>query len=1056
MDLKTAQITTTAKLPILKQGAPITESIDSIFNWLWKIISQLAILGENILQEDLNLKFLRSMSSEWNTHVVVWSNKPDLETMSFDDLYNNFNIVEQEVKRTTSSSSQNMAFVSSPSSTNEVNTAYRVSTANTQVSPTNTQVSPASTQVSIASTQVSTANLSDATVYAFLANQPNGSQLVHEDLEKIYEDDLEEMDLKWQLALLSMRTRRFFSKTGRKITINESDIVGYDNSRRTVNVEETSSKSMVAIDGVFDRAIWQIMKSLQTWLLWIFQTLSKKGVGFVSYNVVPSSHKGLFSSLNLDLSYTGLEEFQQPKFEGYGPKTSKSVSEDISNEVRESSNAPLVEELVSDDKLEKKTIFPTVAKIEFVRPKQQEKPVRKPVKYAEMYRLNAITIKGKGWNMASRAVLMKTGLRPLNNVRTVNIAHPKTTVYSARPMPKSINTARPNSTVVNAVRENQVNAVKALACWVWRPTKLNSASITLKRHNYVDAQGRKKKNEKKNIQVSDGLGLQSGLRKDMTGNMSYLSDFKDFDRGYVTFGGGSKRGKIHSKGTLKTGKFDGKPDEGFFVGYSLNSKAFKVYNIRTRKVEENLNIRFLEDKPIIVGNGPKWLFDIDVLKKSMIYVPVVASTNSNDFVDGSLFDFSSKNASNDEPQPSSDAGKKEDEGVSKESGNDDQERPENSIQDVNTAGPSINTKPDMFSLGDNATLEATHADFFGDETEVNMSNITTVYLVPSTPNTRIHKGHSLNHVIGDVHSDEELLQFKLQKVWVLVDLPKGKRAIGTKWVFRNKKDERARIEAIRLFLAYASFMGFMVYQMDMKSAFLYGRIEEVVYVCQPLGFEDLDYPYKVYKVVKALYGLHQAPRACIKPWPRLQVNQKEDGIFISQDKYVADILRKFSFTDVRIASTPMDIEKPLIKDSDSDDVDVHLYRSMIGSLMYLTSSRPDIMFAVCACARFQVTPKVSHLHVVKRIFSDYARASLDRKSTTGGCQFLGCRLISWQCKKQTVVATSSTKAEYVAAASCCGQVLWIQNQMLDYGISKAVWLDLVIPIVEFVRGKSAD
>ncbi|GKE38192.1 hypothetical protein Tco_1461597, partial [Tanacetum coccineum] len=124
---------------------------------------------------------------------------------------------------------------------------------------------------------------------------------------------------------------------------------------------------------------------------------SRKGVRFVSYNVVPPPHTGLFSPLNLDLSYSGLEEFQQPEFEGYGPKTSKSVSEDISNEVRESPNALLVEDLVSDDKLEKKTVFPTVAKIEFVRPKQQEKPVRKPVKYAEIYRLTAITIEGKGW-----------------------------------------------------------------------------------------------------------------------------------------------------------------------------------------------------------------------------------------------------------------------------------------------------------------------------------------------------------------------------------------------------------------------------------------------------------------------------------------------------------------------------------------------------------------------------------------------------------------------------------------------------------------------------------
>nr|GEX97067.1 hypothetical protein [Tanacetum cinerariifolium] len=285
----------------------------------------------------------------------------------------------------------------------------------------------------------------------------------------------------------------------------------------------------------------------------------------------------------------------------------------------------------------------------------------------------------------------------------------------------------------------------------------------------------------------------------------------------------------------------------------------------------------------------------------------------------------------------------------------------------------------------------------------------------------------------------------------------------------------ARIEAIRLFLAYASFMGFMVYQMDVKSAFLYGTIKEEVYVCQPLGFEDPDHPDKVYKVVKALYGLHQAPRAWYETLANyllenaderqvpdefyggltfflgLQVKQKKDGIFISQDKYVAKILRKFGLTKIKSASTPIDTEKPLLKDLNGEDVDLHAYRSMIGSLMYLTLSRPDIMFAVCACARFQVTLKASHLHAVKRTFRylkgkphlgfwylkdspfdlvaysdiDYAGASLDRKSTTEGCQFLGCRLISWQCKKQTVVSTSSTEAEYVAAASCYAQVLWI-------------------------------
>ncbi|GJT05504.1 putative ribonuclease H-like domain-containing protein [Tanacetum coccineum] len=287
----------------------------------------------------------------------------------------------------------------------------------------------------------------------------------------------------------------------------------------------------------------------------------------------------------------------------------------------------------------------------------------------------------------------------------------------------------------------------------------------------------------------------------------------------------------------------------------------------------------------------------------------------------------------------------------------------------------------------------------------------------------------------------------------------------------------ARIEAIGLFLAFASFKDFMVYQMDVKSAFLYEKIEEEVYVCQPPGFEDPDFPNKVYKVERSLYGLHQAPRAWYETLSTylldngfqrgkidktlfikrhkgdillvqvyvddiifgstkkelcnafeklmhekfqissigeltfflgLQVQQKKDGIFISQDKYVAVILEKFGFTEVKTTSTPMETQKPLLKDEDGKEVDVHLYRLMIGLLMYLTSLRLDIMFTVCACARYQVNPKVSHLHAVKRIFryikgqskfglwypkdspfdlvaytdSDYAGASLDRKSTT--------------------------------------------------------------------------
>ncbi|GKC66420.1 putative ribonuclease H-like domain-containing protein [Tanacetum coccineum] len=155
----------------------------------------------------------------------------------------------------------------------------------------------------------------------------------------------------------------------------------------------------------------------------------------------------------------------------------------------------------------------------------------------------------------------------------------------------------------------------------------------------------------------------------------------------------------------------------------------------------------------------------------------------------------------------------------------------------------------------------------------------------------------------------------------------------------------------------------------------------------------------------------------------LQVKQKEDGIFISQDKYVNEILNKFGFSDVKTARTPMETQKALLKDADGEDVDEHLYRLMIASLIYL-KGQPKLGLWY---------PKDSPFDLVAYTDSDYAGASLDRKSTTGGCQFLGCRLISWQCKKQTVVANSTTEAEYIAASNCCGQVLWIQNQLLDYG-----------------------
>ncbi|GJU37594.1 retrovirus-related pol polyprotein from transposon TNT 1-94 [Tanacetum coccineum] len=1711
-------------------NATSSESLDSIFNRLQKLVSRLAILGVDTPPEDLNVKFLRSLPSEWDTHVVVWMNKPDFETMGLDDLYNNFKIVEQKVKRTVAANNddKNLAFLttSSPSSTNTINTV-------------NTGVSTGNTKVNTASTETSTASFSDATVYAFLSTQPQGSQLVHEDLEQIHDDDLEEMDLKWNMALLSMRARKFYQRTGRKIIIDGSSTAGYDKSKvecfnchkmghfarecraprskdnrnwnqgsssKAVRIEDASEKAMCAIDGagfdwsdmaedeiqanmalmaftdsevsndkscsksclqnyealkkqyddllvklddtafkaatykrglsileaqvvkykesevLFSEEIALLKRSVghKDYLMGLVKTelekvkeekegfefklakfeksskdlddllasqvtnKSKKGFG---YNVVPSPHPLILNRPTpLDLSYTGLEEFKQPEVNEYGPRDSslkpntvcdresnnskentddsltqqpKTVTETSSvvsplkvdkdwkekffhpanhvrveepKKARENTDAPIIEDWVSDDeeevesipKEEKKTDVPTTTKKESVK---TVKPSRRSVRYAEIYRSQRPRGNQRSWNgqksnqlgynfvfnnkacficgnfdhiqyncpnnykhMVPRAVLMKTGLktvknekplstvrsvntaRPFNTVRFVNTvrpyntAHPKSIVPCAKPKThfqiqaqstvqrpfykntaltkrsniqnintgrQTVNTVRPN---VNTVRARGFNAVKPSACWVWRPIKPNGASLS-------------------NSQLNEKGFVDSGCSRHMSGNIAHLSDFKEFDGGYVTFGGGANGGRITGKGTIKTdkldfedvyfvkelkfnlfsvsqmcdkknyvlftdseclvlspnfklpdenqillkiprqnnmysfdmknivpkdgltclvakatseesmlwhrrlghvnfkninklvkenlvrdlplkrfendqtcvaclkgkqhrascktkafspitkplfmlhmdlfgptfvsslmhkkyclvvtddysrfswvfflrtkdetkfknhvmdefcrekgikreysvartpqqngvaerknrtlieaartmladsklpttfwaeavstacyvqnrvlvvkphnktpyelfrgikpaigfmkpfgchvtilntldklGKFDGKSDEGFFVGYSLSSKAFRVYNIRTRKVQENLHVGFLENKPMLEGNGPKWLFDLDSLTQSMNYVPVVAGTFSNvsagiqgvsesststqqdqDCIvmpiwkDASYFDDASLKSVADaqiqDQDGTHDDCSFQDNGIDDQQVNTASPQVNTGSREVSTAAPEVNTATPEGLMGPIPTTEDTQVE----DQEIELGNISPSYEVSSTPHTRIHKDHPIDHVIGDVQSSVQtrrmttsyselgflgaiyegkthqdlhtclfacfLSQEEPKRVSkALSYLPKGHRAIGTKWVYRNKKDERgivirnkarlvaqghtqeegidydevfapvARIEAIRIFLAYVLYgvLWFevpdhpdqslqkllMPHRWDFIKHKSLGHILLVqIYVDDIIfGSTKKELCEEFEKLMKDKFQMSSMGELTF--FLGLQVQQRKKGIFISQDKYVHEILRKFNYTDVKSASTPTDLEKPLVKDADADDVDEHLYRSMIGSLMYLTASRPDIMFAVCACARFQVSPKTSHLLAVKRIFrylkgkpslglwyskdsplelvaytdSDYAGATLDRKSTTGGCQFLGNRLISWQCKKQMWLPTSTTEDEYVG---CC-------------------------------------
>jgi hypothetical protein len=405
---------------------------------------------------------------------------------------------------------------------------------------------------------------------------------------------------------------------------------------------------------------------------------------------------------------------------------------------------------------------------------------------------------------------------------------------------------------------------------------------------------------------------------------------------------------------------------------------------------------------------------------------------------------------------------------------------------------------------------------------------------------------------------EELNNFTRNEVWHLVPHP-NQNVVGTKWVFCNKQDEHgvvtrnkgrlvakgysqvegldfdetyapvARLESIRILLVYATYHGFKLYQMNVKSAFLNGPIKEEVYVEQPPGFEDSEYPTHVYKLSKALYGLKQVRRAwyeCLRGFlitngfkvkkadPTLftktidkdlficqiyvddiifgstnkasceefsrimiqkfemsmmaelkyflgfQIKQLQEGTFICQTKYIQDILKKFGMKNAKPIKTPMGTNRHLDLDTGGKYVDQKVYQSMIGSLLYLCASRPDIMLLVCMYARFQANSKEIHLRFVKRIMrylvytpkfglygtpkgstfdlitysdADYVGCKIDRKSTSRTCQFLGRSLVSWASKKQNSVALFTAEAEYIAVRHCCAQLLWMRQTLRDYG-----------------------
>ncbi|GJR20129.1 putative ribonuclease H-like domain-containing protein [Tanacetum coccineum] len=679
---------------------------------------------------------------------------------------------------------------------------------------------------------------------------------------------------------------------------------------------------------------------------------SKKSLG---YSAVPPPHPLIYNRpKKLDLSYSGLNEFKELEFKGYGTENNKQESNIVcdkkSDDSKKSSIDSLVKEQVSKDtssfvesslNVDKETVFP----------KNHEKPVR----YAEMYRSQTPKGNQRNWNgqksnqLRSDFVMVTTLIDDKGFVdsgcsrhMTGNIAYlsdfkefdggahggriyGKGTLKTDSLDFEDILLKIPRKDNMYSFDMNNIVPKESLTCLVAKAT-LDESMFWHRRLGHINFKNINKlvkdnlvrglptkhfENDQTCVACLKGKQHRASYKSKVPNPITKPLFMLHMDLFGLTFMSSLMHKKYclvvtddysREKGIKREysgariirqkslGKFDGKSYEGFFVGYSLSSKVFRVHNTRTRRVE-NLHIGFLENKPMIEDNGPKWMFDIDSLTQSIIYVPVA--------LDASYFDSSSKDVDNDEPKSADDDQKQVEDGLDNENDKKDKYEDDSSPKDVNNCGVQDQDSPkDMFKMGTSHILEATPVEFFKNDRP-----------------TSEQGGGGI-----DPMSIAKALLF----------------------ILGGKQCRENPVIQTPIRFGYCGFASLK-------------KIEEEVYVCQPSGFEDPEYPDKVYKVVKTLYGLYQAPRA----W--LTSKKKEDGIFISQDKYVDEILKKFNYTDVKSASTPVDLEKPLVKDRDANDVDEHLYRSMIGSLMYLTASRPDIMFAVCACARFQVTPKTSHL-----------------------------------------------------------------------------------------------
>nr|GEW78006.1 ribonuclease H-like domain-containing protein [Tanacetum cinerariifolium] len=660
-------------------------------------------------------------------------------------------------------------------------------------------VSATSSKASV-STLLNVDSLSDAVIYSFFASQSNSPQLDNEDMKQIDADVLKEIDLKWQMAMLTIRSRRFLQRTGRNLGANGTAAIrNKEAPRRTVLVEVSTSNALVS------------QCSLSSSGSDKEQALKDKGVVDSGYSRCMT--RNISFLLDFEEINGGYVAFRG------NPKGGKIIGKGK----------------IKSSKLDFDDVY-----------------------FVKELKFNLFSV-SQMYDKKNNVLFTDTECVVLS---------------SDYKLPDE------NHVLLRVLRENNMynvdlkNVVPSgdLTCLFANAT-LDESNLWYRRLGHINFKT---------------------MNKFVKGNLVRGLPSKIFKNNHTCVA--CQKGKQH-RAFYPLRKFDGKADEGFLVGYSVNSKAFRVFNSRTRIVQETLHINFLENKPNVAGIGPKWLFDIDTLTQSMNFQPVVAGNQPShnagikenlDADDNATFDV--KENKNDVYVSPGESDKIETKNHDEKAKRDDKGKSPpvnavepnltNSTNSFNTASPfntivSLNFRIDGKSSFvdpsnylDDLYMPVLEDIIYSDEEDVgaeaDFSNLETNISVSSIPTTKVHKDHLVNQIIGNLNPAPQTRSM-------------------------------ARV-------------------MDVKSAFLYATIKEEVYVCQPPGFKDPDYLDKVYKLVKTLYGLHQAPRAC-----------------------------------------------------------------------------------------------------------DYAGASLDRKSTTGGCQLLGCRLISWQCKKQSVIAISSTEAEYVAAASCCAQ-----------------------------------